>query len=121
MLKDFPGRDFKLEWKSYRAHKKVVEDRVIQQKQHMRKFLIERVLLHQIYRNHKCSLFTETHRQITLDLFELSVGRYSEVIIIIFVFTKPKTITNLFSGKNSGSSETFYGHLKFQKLLYSFN
>lgn len=40
-------------------------------------------MLHQMFRNESRSCtFTDTHRQILLDLFELSVGRYSEVRIL---------------------------------------
>lgn len=82
LFNKFHGRDFEVDWKSYHAHKKAIEDRVLQRKMHLRHFLIDRVMLHQIFRNESrsCS-FTATHKQILLDLFELSVSRYSEVRI----------------------------------------
>lgn len=50
---------------------------------HIRHFLIERVVLHQMFRSEsRNGTFTATHRQIVLDLFELAVSRYSEVRIL---------------------------------------
>lgn len=72
-----------MDWKIYHNNKKLIEDRLLQHKMHMRHFLIERVLLQQMFRNEgRSCTFTETHRQILLDLFELGVGRYSEVRIL---------------------------------------
>lgn len=83
MFNKFPGHDFEMDWKVYHSNKKIVEDRLLQQKKHMRHFLIERVMLHQMFRNESRSCtFTDTHRQILLDLFELAVSRYSEVRIL---------------------------------------
>lgn len=60
--------------------KKYLEDRVHQEKTHLRFVLINRVLLHQLFRSEsRISFFSETHRQILLDLFDLGVSRYSEI------------------------------------------
>ncbi|KAJ8979647.1 hypothetical protein NQ317_001354 [Molorchus minor] len=68
--------------KSFHMAKKLLEDRLHQKKLHLRHVLIDRVMLQQEFRieSRNCS-FTETHKKILLDLFELSVSRYSEVRI----------------------------------------
>lgn len=74
------GHDFELHWKSFHITKKLLEDRLHQKKLHLRSVLIDRVVLQQEFRveSRNCS-FTETHKQILLDLFDLSISRYSEV------------------------------------------
>jgi proteasome activator subunit 4 len=74
--------DFEYSWKNFHMVKKLLEDRLHQNKLHLRHVLINRVMLQQEFRteSRSCS-FTETHKQILLDLFELSVCRYSEVRI----------------------------------------
>ncbi|KAK9752668.1 Proteasome-substrate-size regulator, mid region [Popillia japonica] len=76
------GRDFEMRWKSHHLTKKSLEDRLQQKKKHIRNVLIDRVMLHQEFRNdsRSCS-FTATHRQLLLALFELAVSRYSAVRI----------------------------------------
>ncbi|KAJ8924060.1 hypothetical protein NQ315_006837 [Exocentrus adspersus] len=76
------GQDFEFHWKSFHMAKKLLEDRLHQKKLHLRHVLIDRVLLQQEFRieSRNCS-FTNTHKQIVLDLFELSVSRYSQVRI----------------------------------------
>ncbi|XP_018576290.1 proteasome activator complex subunit 4 [Anoplophora glabripennis] len=76
------GQDFEFHWKSFHMAKKLLEDRLHQKKLHLRHVLIDRVMLQQEFRieSRNCS-FTETHKQILLDLFELSVSRYSEMRI----------------------------------------
>lgn len=63
--------------------KKTFEDRVHMNKQHLRHILVDRAMLQHEFRNESrsCS-FTETHRQILLDLFQLGVSRYSEIRIL---------------------------------------
>ncbi|XP_056636067.1 proteasome activator complex subunit 4-like [Diorhabda sublineata] len=74
------GQDFEFHWKSFHMTKKLLEDRLHQKKLHLRHLLIDRVMLQQEFRieSRNCS-FTETHRMLMLDLFELSTSRYSEV------------------------------------------
>ncbi|XP_072396223.1 proteasome activator complex subunit 4-like [Diabrotica undecimpunctata] len=76
------GQDFEFHWKSFHMTKKLLEDRLLQKKLHLRHVLVDRVMLQQEFRieSRNCS-FTGTHRMILLDLFELSTSRYSEVRI----------------------------------------
>ncbi|CAH1108407.1 unnamed protein product [Psylliodes chrysocephalus] len=76
------GQDFEFHWKSFHMTKKLLEDRLHQKKLHLRHVLIDRVMLQQEFRieSRNCS-FSETHKMILLDLFELSTSRYSEVRI----------------------------------------
>lgn len=73
------GQDFEFHWKSFHMSKRLLEDRLHQKKLHLRHVLINRVLLQQEFRleSRNCS-FTNTHKQILLDLFALSVSRYSK-------------------------------------------
>lgn len=73
-------RDFNNRWKAFHFLKKSTENKFQQKKKHLRHILIDRVELHQEFRNEsRCCFFTATHKQIMLDLFELAVSRYSEV------------------------------------------
>ncbi|KAG5878460.1 hypothetical protein JTB14_022783 [Gonioctena quinquepunctata] len=76
------GQDFEFHWKSFHMTKKLLEDRLHQKKLHLRHVLIDRVMLQQEFRieSRNCS-FTNTHKQILLDLFKLGTSRYSEVRI----------------------------------------
>lgn len=71
-----------MRWKSHHLTKKSLEDRLHQKKKHIRNVLIDRVMLHQEFRNdsRSCS-FTATHTQLMLALFELAVSQYSAVSI----------------------------------------
>lgn len=83
MFNKFRGRDFEVHWKSFHMVKKCSEDRLHMNKMHLRHILVDRVMLHQEFRNESRSCtFTETHRQIILDLFELGVSRYSDVRVL---------------------------------------
>ncbi|KAK5647619.1 hypothetical protein RI129_002511 [Pyrocoelia pectoralis] len=78
----FRGRDFESHWKNFHMVKKVLEDRLHQNKSHLRYTLIDRIMLQHEFRNEsRTCTFTETHKQIIEDLFELSVSHYSEVRI----------------------------------------
>lgn len=74
-------QDFELHWKSFQMAKRLIEDRLHKNKLHIRHVLIERVMLQQEFRNESrnCS-FTATHKNILLNLFDLSVCRYSDVM-----------------------------------------
>ncbi|KRT85387.1 hypothetical protein AMK59_1215, partial [Oryctes borbonicus] len=82
LFNKYRGRDFEMRWKSHHLTKKSLEDRLHQKKKHIRHVLIDRVMLHQEFRNdsRSCS-FTATHKQLILALFELAVSRYSAVRI----------------------------------------
>ncbi|KAK4885236.1 hypothetical protein RN001_001507 [Aquatica leii] len=78
----FRGRDFESHWKNFHVVKKVLEDRLHQNKSHLRYTLVDRIMLQHEFRNEsRTCTFTETHKQIIEDLFELSVSHYSEVRI----------------------------------------
>ncbi|KAF5308174.1 hypothetical protein FQR65_LT06354 [Abscondita terminalis] len=78
----FRGRDFESHWKNFHVVKKVLEDRLHQNKSHLRYTLVDRIMLQHEFRNEsRTCTFTDTHKQIIEDLFELSVSHYSEVRI----------------------------------------
>lgn len=82
LMNKFRGRDFETHWKNFHVIKKVLEDRLRGGKRHLRQLLIDRVMLHQEFRTESRNFtFTETHRQIIVDLYQLSVSHYSEVRI----------------------------------------
>ncbi|KAL1501106.1 hypothetical protein ABEB36_006493 [Hypothenemus hampei] len=74
------NQNFEIHWKRFVKAKRLLKDLLHQKKQHLRHMHIDRVMLQQELRieNRKC-LFTPTHKQILLDLIDLSVCRYSEV------------------------------------------
>lgn len=68
-------------WKSFRLAKKVLEDKLVGQKRHLRPLLISRtVLQHESLLERGSTCLTPTHRQILLNLLTLSTSHYSEVI-----------------------------------------
>ncbi|XP_022913061.1 proteasome activator complex subunit 4A-like [Onthophagus taurus] len=80
LFNKYRGNDFEWHWKSFHLSKRTMEDRLHQNKKHMRHILIDRVMLHQEFRNEtRLRTFTETHKEILLALFDLSVSRYSQV------------------------------------------
>ncbi|CAH0550528.1 unnamed protein product [Brassicogethes aeneus] len=119
------GHDFEMHWKNFHLSKKMLEDRLIQNKLHLRHVLIDRALLHQEFRieSRNCS-FSATHKQIMLDLFELSVSRYSEVrmyaqskllsVVSLFPYSytllKPK-IVEILGTDSAANHEAFKGCL----------
>nr|CAH7732828.1 unnamed protein product [Callosobruchus chinensis] len=74
------AQDFEFHWKSFSMNKKLLENRLCKKKVQLRYVLINRALLQQELRieSRNCS-FTDTHKQILMDLFELSTSRYSKV------------------------------------------
>lgn len=81
-MNKFRLRDFQTHWKSFHITKKHLEDRLRGNKFHLRQILLDRVMLHQEFRSETRSCtFTETHRQIIVDLYTLSISQYSEVRI----------------------------------------
>jgi proteasome activator subunit 4 len=67
-------------WKSFRLVKKVLEDKLVGQKRHLRPLLISRtVLQHESLLERGSTCLTPTHRQILLNLLTLSTSHYSEV------------------------------------------
>lgn len=79
-MNKFRGRDFESHWKNFHVIKKLLEDRLRGGKLHLRELLIDRIMLHQEFRTESRSFsFTETHRQILQNVYQLSVSHYSEV------------------------------------------
>jgi len=70
-------------WKSFRLVKKVLEDKLVGQKRHLRPLLISRtVLQHESLLERGSTCLTPTHRQILLNLLTLSTSHYSEVSLL---------------------------------------
>lgn len=122
LFNKFRGRDFESHWKNFHMVKKVLEDRLHQNKSHLRYTLIDRVMLHQEFRNESrtCS-FTETHKQIILDLFELSVSHYSEVSSNNQYFKIFFNISFSIVGSNYCSKQTFCYDCYISLFIPSFN
>lgn len=67
-------------WKNFRMAKKVLENKLVGQKRHLRAVLINRtVLQHESLLQRGSMCLTPTHRQILLNLLTLSTSHYSEV------------------------------------------
>lgn len=80
IMTKYRGRDFESHWKNFHLVKKVLADCLRGGKLHLRPLLIDRVMLHQEFRTESRSFtFTETHKQILVNLYQLSVSHYSEV------------------------------------------
>lgn len=74
------ANNFESRWKHYQMVKKVLENRLVGKKRHMRALLIERTVLQHESRSEKALAFlTNTHKMIMLNLLELSCSHYSEV------------------------------------------
>nr|CAD7425108.1 unnamed protein product [Timema monikensis] len=72
--------NFEARWKNFRTVKKVLENKVIGGKKHLRSLLVDRVVLqHEALYERSTVCLTETHRQIMLNLLTLSTSHYSEV------------------------------------------
>jgi proteasome activator subunit 4 len=70
-------------WKSFRMVKKVLENKLVGQKRHVRALLIDRTMLqHELLLERGSMCLTPTHRQIMLNLLTLSTSHYSEVSLI---------------------------------------
>lgn len=81
-MNKFRLRNFEAHWKNFHVIKKLLEDRLRGNKGHLRQLLVDRAMLHQEFRTETRSCtFTETHRQIIIDLYILSTSHYSEVRI----------------------------------------
>lgn len=71
---------YEAHWKNFRMAKKVLEDKLVGQKRHLRPVLISRTILqHESLLERGSMCLTPTHRQILLNLLTLSTSRYSEV------------------------------------------
>ncbi|VDI21300.1 proteasome activator subunit 4 [Mytilus galloprovincialis] len=73
--------DFDSRWKSFHAVKMALQDDLRKGKRHIRALLVDRVQLQQEMRLlYSCErIFTERHRDMMNDLYNLSVSRYREV------------------------------------------
>lgn len=80
IMTKYRGREFESHWKNFHLVKRVLADYLRGEKKHLRPLLIDRVMLHQEFRTESRSFtFTETHRQILLNLYRLCTSHYSEV------------------------------------------
>lgn len=71
-------------WKNFRMVKKVLEDKLVGQKRHLRALLIDRAMLqHELLLERGSLCLTPTHRQIMLNLLTLSTSHYSEVSLAV--------------------------------------
>lgn len=76
-------------WKNFRMVKKVLEDKLVGQKRHLRALLIDRTLLqHESLLERGSICLTSTHRQIMINLLTLSTSHYSEVSPLKFCWSK---------------------------------
>lgn len=81
-MNKFRGRDFESHWKNFHVVKKLLADCLRGGKLHLRQLLIDRVMLHQEFRTESRSFtFTETHKQVLVNMYQLCVSHYSEVRI----------------------------------------
>ncbi|KAL3286253.1 hypothetical protein HHI36_000763 [Cryptolaemus montrouzieri] len=72
--------DLEQNWKNFTIIKKISQNRLLDKKRHLRHLLIDRATLQQLIRIENSGYtFTETHRQILFDLFQLGVSRYRDV------------------------------------------
>jgi proteasome activator subunit 4 len=81
---------YEVHWRNFRMVKKVLEDKLVGQKQHLRALLIDRTMLQHeslLERGNVC--LTPTHRQIMLNLLTLSTSHYSEVSLLTVCLSKP--------------------------------
>ncbi|XP_021936150.1 proteasome activator complex subunit 4B-like isoform X2 [Zootermopsis nevadensis] len=71
---------YEMHWKNFRVVKKVLENKLVGQKQHLRALLIDRTMLqHESLLERGSMCLTPTHCQIMLSLLKLSSSHYSEV------------------------------------------
>ncbi|CAN7938235.1 unnamed protein product [Ixodes hexagonus] len=75
-----PKDDFDTRWKGFHVIKKGLENRLTRHKQHIRALLVDRTQLQHEMRVlcRHLTWFTEMHRDIMKDLFDLSTSHYSE-------------------------------------------
>ena len=84
LIDQFGSKSFyEAHWKNFRLAKKVLEDKLVGQKRHLRPLLISRtVLQHESLLERGSVCLTPTHRQILLNLLTLSTSHYSEVSLL---------------------------------------
>lgn len=74
--------EFEMHWKAFHCGKKVLENKLLGGKHHLRGILVDRALLqHEVIQSYASIMPTETHKNIILSLLELATSRYSEVRI----------------------------------------
>ncbi|KAJ9582853.1 hypothetical protein L9F63_022812, partial [Diploptera punctata] len=72
--------NYEMHWKNFRVVKKILENKLVGQKRHLRALLIDRIMLqHESLLERSSICLTPTHRQIMLNLLTLSTSHYSEV------------------------------------------
>lgn len=73
--------DFETRWKGFHVVKKVLENKLIGRKQHIRALLVDRIFLQHEMRllDQNKGYFTEHHASLMRDLLKLSISHYSEV------------------------------------------
>lgn len=80
---------YEVHWKNFRMVKKVLEDKLVGQKRHLRALLIDRTMLqHESLLERGSMCLTPTHRQIMLNLLTLSTSHYSEVSLLRVCWSK---------------------------------
>lgn len=78
--------EFEMHWKAFHCGKKVLENKLLGGKHHLRGILVDRaVLQHEVIQSYASIMPTETHKNIILSLLELATSRYSEVLIIYVI------------------------------------
>lgn len=125
-MNKFRGRDFESHWKNFHAVKKLLADCLRGGKLHLRQLLIDRVMLHQEFRTESRSFtFTETHKQVLINMYHLSVSHYSEVRVkaqaklFTAVGVFPYSYTVLMSNiKQSLQVDTKKNHEEFKGCLH---
>ncbi|PNF36512.1 hypothetical protein B7P43_G15901 [Cryptotermes secundus] len=71
---------YEVHWKNFRMLKKVLENKLVGQKRHLRALLIDRTMLqHESLLEQGSMCLTPTHRQMMINLLTLSTSHYSEV------------------------------------------
>jgi hypothetical protein len=84
---------YEMHWKNFRMVKKVLEDKLVGQKRHLRALLIDRtVLQHESLLERGSVCLTPTHRQIMLNLLTLSTSHYSEVSLLRVCWSKASSL-----------------------------
>ncbi|CAG2057001.1 unnamed protein product [Timema podura] len=112
--------NFEARWKNFRTVKKVLENKVIGEKKHLRSLLVDRVVLqHEALYERSTVCLTETHRQIMLNLLTLSTSHYSEAKLFLaldqFAYSYMILIPQLLSNLQQDSNQF---HEQFKGSLY---
>lgn len=112
---------YEMHWKNFRVVKKVLENKLVGQKQHLRALLIDRTMLqHESLLERGSMCLTPTHCQIMLSLLKLSSSHYSEVSICAVCSNRAARVSPVLcsshhqvmlciAGAFSGPSEALHG------------